>query len=650
MRREVFGRSEEDDPEEATIEGPVPIEVAGAEEEVLAAIAGFGPRCAVLTLDDDEAERLRQRLGTTRVFHVREAKGLEFETVVLWRLLAPDRDLVDRFCRGDARLEREPRFRRLLQHLYVAATRARRHLAVYEGPARDPFWGLERFRGTVEPEVPETLIHLFHPTASPADWEREGDYFYARGRFRQAAECYRRAGLPRRELEALARAGEEQEDWSGALDLWSRLDDPARQAPLLERLGRLEEALFLYHRLGLEQEARICELRLLERRETWAEAAAGWEELGRLKDAARCWERAGEQTRALEAGARAAEEEGDWLFAGAAWLELGRYETAARAFRQAGDRTQTALTLALHHESLGEWARAAAAFRCAGQPDKAARCRARAQEEAGRPERAARIWERLDEIDRALALFIQVGAWLDAARLEGVQPESRQRVLARVRELMAADAWEEAGQLARARMEALRPRLPELPWFVFVERERLVWQEHCSLQILAKQSGALRAEAAGAWGRAARLWADLGDAGRAGEARQRWIATLQDPRRQARAWLAAGEPERARQTLEAGCRRRPRRGDRGRLAGGAGRALERSGGPLALHRPAPRRIAVSRPRRKGPPRGWAPVCPTPLRRDPGRDLTASLFKKLASCPVFWKTGKQAQTFRRAIVR
>jgi DNA helicase II / ATP-dependent DNA helicase PcrA len=549
LRREVYGRTEEDDPEEATIEGPVPIEVAGSEEEVLAAIAGFGPRCAVLTLDDEETERLRRRLGTTRVFHVREAKGLEFETAVLWRLLAPDRDLVDRFCRGDARLEREPRFRRLLQHLYVAATRARRHLAVFEGPVRDPFWSQERFRGAIEPEVPESLAHLFHATASPAEWEREGDYFYTRGRFRQAAECYRRAGLPKRELEALAQAGEEQEDWSGALDLWSRLDDSARQAPLLERLGRLEEALFLYHRLGLTREARICELRLLERRKAWTEAAGGWEELYRLKDAARCWERAGEETRALAAGARAAEEEGDWLFAGAAWLELGRYEDAVRCFRQANNAPQTALALALHQESLGNWARAAAAFRCAGQREKSDRCRARAQEEAGHPGRAARTWEKLGETERAFALFVQASEWLEVARLEGVQPESRQRTLARVREPMEAGAWEEAGRLARARMEALRPRLPELPWFVFVDKERLVWQEHCSLQILEKKSDALRAEAAGAWSRAARLWTDLGDAARAGEARQRWIETLRDPVRQARAWVAAGEPGRAVQIL-----------------------------------------------------------------------------------------------------
>jgi len=99
-------------------------------------------------------------------------------------------------------------------------------------------------------------------------------------------------------------------------------------------------------------------------------------------------------------------------------------------------------------------------------------------------------------------------------------------------------------------MEALRPRLPDLPWFVFVEKERLVWQEYCSLQILEKKCNALRAEGSAAWSRAARLWTELGDTQRAADARRRWIETLRDPLRRARAWVAAGEPDQAVRVLE----------------------------------------------------------------------------------------------------
>jgi tetratricopeptide (TPR) repeat protein len=310
LRREVYGRSEEDEPEEAAVDGPVPIEVPGTEEDVLAAIEGFGPRCAVLTLDEDETERLRLRLGTSRVFHVRDAKGLEFEDVVLWKLLGPDRDLVERFGRAgrkpsDARLDREPRFKRLLQHLYVAVTRARRHLAIHEGPEPHAFWGGERFRGRLEREAVDSLSHLFRPTASPAEWEAEGDYFLRRRHFRQAAECYRRAGRSAREMEALAHADEEREDWSGALTRWTGLGSASRQAPLLERLGRLAEAAARYRETGQEPDARRCEARLLEDRKSWKEAAAAWEALGRHGDAARCWERAGDAGRAAELYARA---------------------------------------------------------------------------------------------------------------------------------------------------------------------------------------------------------------------------------------------------------------------------------------------------------------------------------------------------------
>ncbi|HEX6861799.1 MAG TPA: hypothetical protein VF414_03230, partial [Thermoanaerobaculia bacterium] len=273
LRREVFGRTEEDEPEDAAVEGPVPIEVAAPEEEVLAAIEGFGPRCAVLTLDDAETGRLRQRLGTSRVFHVRDAKGLEFESVVLWKLLAPDQDLIQRFLRGshpDTGLDLEPRFKRLLQHLYVAVTRARRHLAVYEdqreAPEPHPFWGDPRFRGRLEREAVEALAHLFRPTASPGEWEREGEYFLERGHFRQAAECFRRAARPEREAEALARADEEREDWIAALSRWAGLRRAAQQAPLLDRLGRLAEAAASDREAGLEREARACEARLLENR------------------------------------------------------------------------------------------------------------------------------------------------------------------------------------------------------------------------------------------------------------------------------------------------------------------------------------------------------------------------------------------------
>lgn len=546
LRREVFGRTEEDDPEEAAIEGPVPIEVPGPEAEVLDAIRGFGPRCAVLTLDDQEAERLRGLLGTSRVFHVREAKGLEFESVVLWKLLEPDRDLVDRFARFSRTprtprdLEKEARLKRLLQDLYVGVTRARRHLAIHEGSALHPFWADERFRGRLEHGTPDSLPHLFQATASPAEWEKEGDYFLERGHWRQAAECFRRASRPEKETEALARAGEAREDWTGALTLWSRLGAADRQAALLERLGRLSEALVLYRQAGLEREAHLCELRLLERDGRWALAAEGWESQGRHADAARCWGRAGDERRALEAAARASEEEGAWSRAGELWLDLGEHAAATRCFEAAGDTARAALAAARGFEASRDWRRAAGAYRKAGRAEASVRCRALAHEAANQPERALPLWEKLGEIDRATEAAGRAGRWLDVARLERPRPEGRQILLPRLRSMVDHDDWEHAMPLIEARLEMLRPRLPEVPWFVFEEEQRLVWQEYCFLEVLMHHCEALKAEQEGAWSRAARRWEQAGDRDRAAVARKRRIDTIRDPDRRARALRTLG--------------------------------------------------------------------------------------------------------------
>ena len=539
LRREVFGRSEEDEPEAAGVEGPVPIEVSAAEDDVLAAIAGFGPRCAVLTLDDGEAERLRERLGTSRVFPVREAKGLEFDDVVLWKLLEPDQDLVDRFGRfgragrglADVRLDREPRFKRLLQYLYVAVTRARRHLAIYEGPRPHPFWQGERFRGWLESEAVESLGRLFRSTASPEEWEQEGEYYLERGHFRQAAECYRRSGRLEKEAAALAHADEEREDWTSALTRWAHLRQAARQAPLLERLGRLPEAAERYREAGLEREAKICEIRLLEGRQAWREAALAWESLGQHSAAARCWKRAGDDRQAGTATARAAEEAGDISLAGAAWLEAGEHLEAVRCFRASGEPAKAALALARWHEAAGRWSRAAAAYRLAGKPQNAARCRSEALEQTGRYGKAAVYRERLGETERAVTLYTQADRWLDVARLEAPQPEGRRRLLPKLRELLAARDWNEASRLLRARRETLHQRLPGIPWFLMTGSERLIWQELRDLDRLEHRSRALRAEAERAWSRAARHWSLAEEPGKAADAQRERPGRLRRPRR-----------------------------------------------------------------------------------------------------------------------
>jgi len=153
------------------------------------------------------------------------------------------------------------------------------------------------------------------------------------------------------------------------------------------------------------------------------------------------------------------------------WLELSDYEAAVRCFRAAGDLARTALALGHLHEAAGEWSRAAAAYRAAGKKQASQRCRARAHEEAGRHVRAARLWERLGETGRAFGLYVRAESWADVARLEEVKPEPHQNFLPKVRAMVEARDWRTAGPLVQTRMDVLRGRLPEMPWFVFDEEQ-----------------------------------------------------------------------------------------------------------------------------------------------------------------------------------
>src|SRR5262249_46557389 len=57
LKHEIFGRYEEDCLD-AIVEGPAPIQIAADEKRVLDAIRNFGPRCAVLVLDETEGRNL----------------------------------------------------------------------------------------------------------------------------------------------------------------------------------------------------------------------------------------------------------------------------------------------------------------------------------------------------------------------------------------------------------------------------------------------------------------------------------------------------------------------------------------------------------------------------------------------------------------
>jgi len=545
LKQEIFGRYEDDGPEDAVVEGGTPIQIAAHEKQVLEAIRGFGPRCAILVLDDEEGRRLNSALQTTRIFHVREAKGLEFDTVVLWKLISSSSSTVDRFMRGSSGMNHDARFKQFLQHLYVAATRARRHLAIYEGPEAHLFWNSRTLRGRVDVDSVETLGRLFRDSASAKEWEREGQYYFDRRRYRQAAECYRRSGMADREAAALAVHAESQEKWLEALSLWQQAGIPDRTGLLFEKLGRLAEALAVYQQLARQDDAARIELLLLEKAGRWTEAAQRWHAAGNAAEAARCHKRAGNKNLALKLEAETSEAQQNWKHAGECWFALKEFKNAARCSRKAQDKRAAALAMAHHHEHAKDWSKAASAYQRAGDRNRAQECKALALEAAGDAVKAAKLYDRLGQSDRAMQLYRKAGYQEAIDRHAVERADVRQPQGEAVRGLIERGNFRAAMSLAKRRRVVVEKRLNSTKWYLSDKSDRQLLDESDQLEDLLLECQAHLAEQRNSWTKAAALWRRLERVELAEAASSKAIETIEDPMERGVALLRAGNPQRA---------------------------------------------------------------------------------------------------------
>jgi tetratricopeptide (TPR) repeat protein len=551
LKQEIFGRYEDDGLEDAVVEGGAPIQIAASEKQVLESIRGFGPRCAILVLDDEEGRRLHSALQTTRIFHVRDAKGLEFDTVVLWKLISSSGSTVDRFMRGSSGMDHDARLKQFLQHLYVAATRARRHLAIYEGAEAHLFWNSPTLRGRVDIDSVETLQRLFRDSASPKEWAKEGQYYFDRQRYRQAAECYRRAGMVGREAAAMAMYAESQEKWQEALSLWQQAGIPDRTGLLLEKLGRLTEALAIYQQLARHNDVARIELLLLEKAGRWTEAAQRWEVAGNPAEAARCHKRAGNKNRALNLEAETAEAQQDWKHAAECWFVLKEFENAARCSRKAKDTRAAALAMAHHHEQAKDWSKAASAYQRAGERNKSQACKALALEAGGDAVKAAKLYERLGQTDRALQLYRKAGHQEALDRIAVERADVRQSQIETVRSLIDRGTFRAATSLAKRRLVVIDKRLNSIKWYLSDRSDRQLLDERNRLEDLILECQAHLAEQRQSWTKAATLWRRLQQPERADAAAGKAIETIEDPFERGFALLEARNPAKAIETFEA---------------------------------------------------------------------------------------------------
>jgi len=346
LKEKFTGKKAEEIREEWKYKGrPVSVAAGIAEKDMLDILKVAGAKRTVLVRTDPEKEKLKKYLDTELVFTIKEAKGLEFDTVVLWKFCREQSaediwkvtlDMSDRNI-PEAKITHE------INLLYVGITRSQKNLIIYDGKIPSVIWGGESIKSNVYiTDDRQFLEGVWDTVSSPEEWVEQGHYFFERGYFKAAVECFRNGG----NTDHLAKAG----------------------AFYYEETGNFHEAAENFEILG-EME----------------KAALNYEKAGSFKQALHLWEQLKNQERVLLCRAAALKEDGEYSEAGRLYVKMEQYDNAVQCFKQADDYSELA---ALYRNHFND-------------NKQAARYYERSQDY----ESAADLYVRLKDYDKAASLY-----------------------------------------------------------------------------------------------------------------------------------------------------------------------------------------------------------------------------------------------------
>jgi len=450
LKKTYVGAGKFESPETWKFAGKAPVLVEGiGEKAILDIVRQSGADRIILTRSDEEKARLKTLLGTELVFTIFEAKGLEFDTVLLWKFIenhekeglweAMGASAGNDFGSGAGRgasvgkghgeitEDMIPHLRHELNLLYVAVARARSILAIYDGDKPSAVWNAGRLPSIVV-RATETsfLVESWSKASTPEAWASQGDGLYQRGYYRVAAECYRHAGLTAKEDLCLAYAAFGEGDYKEAGPRFERTGQKAKAALCFEKTGNLDKAQSLYASLGDKAAAKRLMVLSLEKAGNWLEAGKLRLKMGETAKALENWER-GNEYALLAAGYL---KKKDYTKAGRCFEKLGDFDKAARYYKKAKDIEKAAEMLLL-----------------AGQEEKAVKMFKTLGGTSGYLE----FCKRSGKPDLIAGAYLEMGKYEDAGRLFkeylGSTPEAEKVLRDQALAFSAKRKFERAGLL-----------------------------------------------------------------------------------------------------------------------------------------------------------------------------------------------------------
>ncbi len=360
LKEKFTGRKADEPREDWKYKGrPVTVVTGIANEEMLEILKAAGADRTILVRTDAEKESLQNILGTELIFTIKEAKGLEFDTVVLWKFCDDPSSEFEDVWKATLDLSdrnvHEARIRHEISLLYVGITRCQKDLIVYDGVSPSIIWESDPVKDNIYiTNDRHYLENVWNVISSPQEWVEQGHYFFERKYFKAAAECYKNGG----DSQNLAKA----------------------RACYFEQTGNYQEAA-----------ANFAEIGEIEK------AALNYENAGTYNRALGLWEKLNRQDKVVECTAALLEKEGKLREAGKLYLKTGTYTAAVECFKKAGN-DRAAAEIYLNHLNNIELA-------------------AQYYEYARDYDMAADLYTRLEMFDKAAGLYFQAKKYVEAEAL-----------------------------------------------------------------------------------------------------------------------------------------------------------------------------------------------------------------------------------------
>lgn len=357
LKQQLVGLSRSETREEWKFNSRPPFLLTGlAEKEILNSLNLKGAGKIILVRDRQEQRKLKQVLNTELIFTISEAKGLEFDTVFLWKFSSNKKasDVWRRVKNGDY-FERShyPHIKHEINLLYVGITRARNSLIIYDSSSH--IWDLPLLQGHIyRTGERDALSEIWQSVSTPEEWEKQGDYFFEREYYPAAVECYKNAGNLQQTEIANAFALEDKGHLKPAAQLFEKYNYRRKAAECYENTSLFKRALLLWKGLKEKDRVQSCRIKLYEQNGEYDRAAADWIKSGNF-------------SRALEN-----------------WMKSGNHKKIAK-----------------YYHSIKEYGKAAEAFEKARAYEEAASCHRKAKQ----PDRAADLFYRTGAFEKAIPLY-----------------------------------------------------------------------------------------------------------------------------------------------------------------------------------------------------------------------------------------------------